>query len=146
TLNCFKDGANLLHAAQPGRVEDVRAGLLVGKQSFDRVVEILAFAEVVLRARSDDHMNRPAVRRVGRRRDAFRRQADVVDLAPPPVLHRAPGHSGLERELYRLSDSGGVVSETVLEIAVHRKAGCLGDRTGMSYRLLPAHLAVESTQ
>ena len=44
------DGLDLVGAAQPGRVEHVRPGLLEGAQPGDRVVEIRVAAQVVLGA------------------------------------------------------------------------------------------------
>jgi hypothetical protein len=44
---------------------------------------------------------------VSRSRDAFPRQAEIVGLALASVLDRAPGHTGVERELHRLRDPAG---------------------------------------
>ena len=56
---------------QARRVQDVGAGLLEGPQAGDRVVEIAAVVDVVLRARGQHQVHGTGVRGGGRRGDAL---------------------------------------------------------------------------
>ena len=70
------DAADVLDPRQAGRVEHVGAGLAVGAQAGDRVVEVVAAVEVVLGARGEDEVDAAGVRRLGGRGDPLHRRRD----------------------------------------------------------------------
>ena len=93
-------------------------------------------------------MNISGVRRFGRRGDALGRLGDVVKpmLAWVPVLDRAAGEAGVEREAHGLCDAGGVHREALLEVRRHRHVGSGRKRGGVGERLLAGNAVIETPE
>ncbi len=70
-LDRLDDAADVVELGQPRRVEHIGAGLLIGAQALDRVVEVGATVQVVLGARGQHEVHGAGVRRLGGRRDAL---------------------------------------------------------------------------
>ena len=146
-LDRLDQAPDVVGLLEPRSEQHVRAGLLVGPKALDRVADIIPAADEVLRAGRDHQLDRPRMRDLDRRRDAFAGELDVIDptvRASRVVLHRAPGQAGLEREADRLRDPGGLVGEPVLEIGRHRQVAAAHKRGGMSQCLVAGHAAVEA--
>ena len=125
------DGRDLLARRDAGCIEDIRAGLLVGLQALDRVLQVRDADEVILCARREHEGDCPL--RLHCSADAVGGEADVVDLlarAIDGILDRAARDAGRGRETDRLRDGLRVVAEAVLEVGIHgkvRRRDDLGD-------------------
>jgi len=146
TVDRTQDRAHLLDAAQPRRKEDIGAGLLIGLQPRDRVIEVVAAVRVVLRPRREHKMRRAGVRRRSGRGYALGCHVEVVDIVPTPVLHRTSGDPGLPCEAHGLPDPGGIVREAALEVGADGEASSLRHGDRVSDRLLTAHVPVEAAE
>ena len=98
---------DLLEVGEARRVDDVGAGIAVGDQPGDRVVEIVDAADVVLRASGQHQRLVLFARRLRRFRDALGRGCDVVHAARVRVvvLDREARGSGLGEQFDRPGDA-----------------------------------------
>src|SRR4051812_39308088 len=141
------DRPDLVHGAQSGRVEDVRAGLLVGLQPRDRVVEIRVAADVVLRAGGQHEREAECASGLRRCRDAFRRMVAVIQLSRRVViLDRAADRSCLGDAGDRRCGCRGLVPVAVLEIHGDRQLRGLVERGDVRRDLIERHLAVAAAE
>ena len=136
---------DLLRRREPGRIDAVGAGVAVGDEARDRVVEVVDAVEVVLRAAREHEWR---IEGSGRRRglgDALGREPDVLDLAGDgvPVLDRAARCARLAESADGLGDAAGVVRVAALAVDVERQVGRRSELGDVGHELVPRHLRVQ---
>ena len=145
------DRADVVDVAQPRRIEHVGARLVEGLQPLDRVVEVAAAVQVVLRARRERERERQGARRP-RRRPRCARPPGRADRSARRVPRSSPRSSSRPARPPRHRESSRrrsrVVAEPVLEVAVHGQLGGAGDQGSVLERLVARHrrLAVAAAE
>ena len=143
------DPPDVLRAGQPRRVQDVGAGALIGLEPRDRVVEVGAAVQIVLGARGQHQLHRPAVRDLDGRRDSLGRVPELIDRVVAiarEVLDRAARKPCRERPIDRFRDPPRIIGKRVLEIGRDRQVGRPDDRGGVLERLRAADRSVEPAE
>ena len=117
---------------RPGRVEHVGAGLLVGAQPRDRVVEVVAAVEVVLGARGEHERPRPrarpraaaATRAAATSSVEDRRRRRSPRSSSPPGRRRARGAPSPRRRPARDAKQSSRSADTGRSVAATIAAAC----------------------
>ena len=140
--------AQFFWAVERRRVQHVGAGFCVGLKARDRVAQVRVPTEVVLGAGGQHQLHVPGMCRFGGRGDALGRLTDVVQplFARVPVLDRAAGEPGVEREADGVCDAGSVHGEAVLEIGRDGQLAGAHNRCGVCERLLAGDAVVEAPE
>jgi hypothetical protein len=128
---------------------DVGAGLLVGLQALDRVVEVRIAAQEILAARRQGEADAERARRLGRRRDALDRLAEIVErpvLVAGRVLDRAADQAGRAGQPHGLGGEARRMAEAVLEIGRDRQLDRVDHGARMRQRLVARDLAVAPSE
>ena len=147
-LHGLHDGADLVEVGQPGRVQAVGAGIPVGDEARDRVVEVVDVADVVLGAAGEHHRLGQGVRGLGRLGDTLRRQLDVVDTAGRGVvvLDRAARRARLGEAPHRLRHTARLVRVAALAVDVQRDRRRRREGADMRHELVAADTLVEPAE
>lgn len=140
----FEHRDDLFAAVQTGRVEHIGAGIGVGAQTPQGVVEILATMQEVLRAGAEGERKWQRTGRLDRGSNPLQRGGELIDGlsgAPAGILDGTTDQTGLGGQ----ADGRGAVLRSiavaVFQVGGDRQIGGGDDRPGVFQRLSPAHRA-----
>ncbi len=145
-LRChrFEHRDDLFAAVQARRVEHIGAGIGIGAQAPQGVVEILATMQEILRAGAEGEREWQRTGRLDRGSDPLQRGGELIDGlsgAPAGILDGTTDQAGLGGQ----ADGRGAVLRSiavaVFQVGGDRQIGGGDDRPGVFQRLGPAHRA-----